>query len=158
MRAGNLGFFLQTIPCVVFPKGKHLIWGRFPLGISWINVMRFYKCHELPGKTVFCSFPISWSWVWTRGLSLRGLMLKSLSSKCHKKAEKWANCWRKHTISLFLPFTFAFLFQRNYSWHLGFKKFHSGMHHIPHLMLKSTTLEWLLIIQQWVDPNTSCWQ
>lgn len=84
------------------PKGECLIWGHFPLGISWINVMGFHKCHELSGKSIFCSFPISWSWVWSRELSLRVLMLEWLSSECHKKRWEVRKTAHINTGSLFL--------------------------------------------------------
>lgn len=87
----------------MFPKGKHLIWGHFPLRISWINVMGFSNCHELADKATSRSLPISWSRVWARTFSLWGLMLGLLSSKCHqKKMRREQNSSDKHNLFFFL--------------------------------------------------------
>lgn len=107
MNPGNLEFFFYKLL-----KGECLIWVVFLWGfreLMWWDF--FHKCHELSGESISRSFPISWSWVWTRELSLRSFMLEWLSSKCHtkKKMRREQNSSRKHRV--FLPFTFSFYFR-----------------------------------------------
>ena len=156
MRAGDLGFFLQTTLHVMCPKGEHLIWYHFPLGISWIHVIGFHKCQELSLlaelHSVLFQFPEA-------GCELETLTVSFNTSyfpqNITKRVRGKQSSTHKHRISLFLSFTFCLLFCQSYSWQLGFMKFHPGLCHIPHLILKPTTLEWLLMVQQSMNPNAS---
>lgn len=105
MRAGNSVFPINYPLCDASPE-KVPDMGSFPFGDFMNNVMGFYKCHELSGKTELCSFPISWSWVCIRALSLWGLMLERLSLKCHKKRWKVSKTAYINIVSLSLYSTF----------------------------------------------------